>query len=68
MATYRYEVKDGAGKVTVGTTGAKSLSEAGQQLRDKGLFVVSLAPVDEKQTKKGFSLDLSFGPSASSCW
>jgi type IV pilus assembly protein PilC len=62
MPTYRYEVKDGAGKVTVGTTNAQSLSDAGQQLRDKGLFVVSLAPLDEKQVKKGFSLDLSFGP------
>src|SRR2546423_12170397 len=62
MATYRYEVKDGAGKVTVGTTSAASLSEAGQQLRDKGMFVVSLAPVDEKQSKKGFNFDLSFGP------
>jgi type IV pilus assembly protein PilC len=63
MATYRYEVKDGAGQVTIGTMSAANLSDAGQQLRDKGMFVVALAPVDEKQTKKGFNLDLSFGPS-----
>jgi len=62
MATYRYEVKDGTGKVTIGTTTAANLSDAGQQLRDKGMFVVSLAPVDEKAQKKGFNLDLSFGP------
>jgi len=62
MATYKYEVKDGAGKVTIGTTSANTLSEAGQQLRDKGLFVVSLAPVDEKQTKRGFNLEFSLGP------
>ena len=60
MATYRYEVKDGTGKVTIGTTTAANLSDAGQQLRDKGMFVVSLAPVDEKAQKKGFNLDLSF--------
>ncbi len=62
MPNYRYEVKDGAGKFSAGTTAAGSLSEAGQQLRDRGLFVVALAPVDEKAAKKGFSFDISLGP------
>src|SRR3954469_11081602 len=64
MPSYRYESKNSSGKVTNGIVSAPSLNAASQQLRDRGEFILALAPADgnHKGTKGGFSL--SFGPSA----
>ena len=65
MPTYRYEAKEAGGKVTAGVINAPTLAAASQQLRDRGQFIIALAPADlGAGKKKGFSLDLSLGPGA----
>jgi type IV pilus assembly protein PilC len=66
MPTYRYESKNSSGKVTAGVLGAANLAAASQELRNRGEYILSLAPVGDGG-KKGFSLasiNLSFGPGA----
>ena len=55
MPSYRYEAKNASGKVHSGVLVAPTLAAASQQLRDKGEFILALAPGDEAGVKKGFS-------------
>jgi type IV pilus assembly protein PilC len=67
MPTYRYETKNSAGKVASGVLSAANLSAASAELRNRGEYILALAPVDENKKKGGFSLssiNLSFGPGA----
>jgi type IV pilus assembly protein PilC len=64
MPTYRYESKDASGKVSQGIISAADLASASQQLRSRGEYILALQLADSVQKKGGFSLDLSFGPSA----
>jgi type IV pilus assembly protein PilC len=65
MPTYRYESKDKSGKVQAGVINAANLAAASAQLRARGEYILSLAPADDPslKKKKGFNLDISFGPS-----
>src|SRR3954463_1756829 len=65
MPTYRYESKNSAGKVNNGVLNAANLAAASAELRNRGEYILALAPVDAGGKKKG-SLDLSFsfGPGA----
>src|SRR5690242_1270415 len=66
MPTYRYESKNSAGKVASGVLSAANLAAASAELRNRGEYILSLAPVDAGK-RKGFSLsdiNLSFGPGA----
>src|SRR3954447_14398983 len=65
MPTYRYESKNAAGKVTQGVLSAANLTAASSDLRNRGEYILALAPVDEGKRKgaKG-SFSLSFGPGA----
>src|SRR3954471_17233801 len=66
MPTYRYEAKDGSGKVQAGVIAAANLAAASTQLRARGEYILALAPADDPSVKgKGsVRLDISFGPSA----
>src|SRR4051812_25874708 len=65
MATYRYESKNSAGKVTTGVVQAANLAAASAQLRARGEYILGLAPTDGGGKKTGLaSFNLSFGPSA----
>jgi type IV pilus assembly protein PilC len=65
MPTYRYESKNAAGKVTAGVLAAANLGAASEQLRARGEYILSLAPAGgDGKKKKGFTLNLSFGPGA----
>src|SRR5687768_4174914 len=64
MPTYRYESKNSAGKVTAGVLTAANLAAASQQLRDRGEYILSLAPADSGAQKKGFNWNVTFGPGA----
>jgi type IV pilus assembly protein PilC len=66
MPTYRYETKNSAGKVTAGVINAANLGAASQELRNRGEYILALAPVDGGK-RKGLTLgdlNVSFGPSA----
>src|SRR5262245_58317176 len=64
MPTYRYQSKNAQGKVTAGVLSAANLGAASEQLRARGEYILSLAPVDGAAKKKAFSINLSFGPGA----
>jgi type IV pilus assembly protein PilC len=64
MPTYRYELKSPIGKITAGLLSAGSLEAASQQLRDRGGYIMQLAPAETRTNKRGFSLNVQFGPSA----
>src|SRR5215207_6841304 len=65
MPTYRYESKNAAGKVTAGVLAAANLGAASEQLRARDEYILSLAPAGgDGKKKKGFTLNLSFGPGA----
>src|SRR4051812_20091903 len=64
MPTYRYESKTSAGKIMSGVLTATTIAAASQQLRGRGEYILSLAAVDAAAAKKGFTLNVSFGPSA----
>lgn len=65
MPSYRYEVKDAAGKVTAGVLNAATLAAASQQLRARGEFILALAPADDASKKsKLLNFQLAFGPGA----
>jgi type IV pilus assembly protein PilC len=67
MPTYRYESKNSAGKVTSGVLSAANLGAASQELRNRGEYIIALAPASGPAKKGGFSLSnasFSFGPGA----
>lgn len=65
MATYRYEVKSTAGRVTQGVLSAATLTAASKQLRDRGGYILHLAPAESAAVSgKGIQLNIHFGPSA----
>jgi len=64
MPTYRYESKTSAGKIMSGVLSAATIAAASQQLRDRGEYILALAPVDTSIKKTGVSFSLSMGPSA----
>src|SRR4051812_38695926 len=66
MPTYRYEAKDSAGKVKAGVLTAANLSAASSELRNRGEYIITLAPVDEakRQAFSLSSLNVTFGPGA----
>src|SRR5688572_32921744 len=64
MPTYRYESKTSAGKIMSGVLTAATIAAASQQLRDRGEYILALAPVDTSIKKTGVSFSLSMGPSA----
>jgi len=64
MPNYRYEAKGSDGKMTVGVINAANLGAASQQLRDRGQYIVALAPADDPRAKKrNLNVNISFGPS-----
>src|SRR5215213_2664854 len=54
MPTYRYESKNAAGKVTSGVLSAANLAAASADLRNRGEYILALAPVDAGK-RKAFS-------------
>ena len=65
MPTYRYEAKDTTGRIASGVLAAPTLAGAGEQLRGKGLFIVSLTPTEDGRKRGGLmTMQLGFGPSA----
>src|SRR3954462_592859 len=65
MPTYRYESKNSAGKMSNGVLSAANLAAASAELRNRGEYILALAPVDGNKKKGGFSAaSLSFGPGA----
>jgi len=65
MPTYRYESKGRDGKVSSGVLNAANLQAASQQLRERGEYILSLAPDTGASAKKGgLQLSFSFGPGA----
>src|SRR3954451_550287 len=65
MPTYRYESKNSAGKMNNGVLSAANLAAASAELRNRGEYILALAPVDSGRKKGGFSgASLSFGPGA----
>jgi type IV pilus assembly protein PilC len=63
MANYRFESRDNTGKNNSGIVTAANLAAASKQLRDRGEFILALAPADEAKGGKSFNLSFSFGPS-----
>jgi type IV pilus assembly protein PilC len=64
MPTYRYEIKGANGQVTQGVLNAASLSAASQELRNRGGYILSLAPADNARKGGGaINFNVSFGPS-----
>ena len=53
MPTYRYESKNAAGKVTAGVLTAANLAAASQQLRDRGEYILALAPGRRRRQEEG---------------
>ena len=68
MPTYQYQAKTAAGKTAGGVVNAPSLAAAGEMIRARGEFILSLAPADgeggEKKPFKLSDLNVSLGPSA----
>lgn len=64
MPTYKYESKNAAGKVTSGVLSAANLAAASADLRNRGEYILALAPVDETKKKSLSSISFSFGPGA----
>jgi type IV pilus assembly protein PilC len=50
--------------VTEGLLTAASLTAASRQLRERGEYILNLAPATSASTKRHFSFNVSFGPSA----
>ena len=64
MPTYRYEASAAGGKVTAGFIQAADLKAASQQLRARGEYILSLAPVDSIGSKGKLNFSVTFGPGA----
>ncbi len=66
MPSYRYEIKDGGGRVQQGVLQAATLAAASEQLRQRGAYILALAPLEAggRRGKGGINFSLTFGPSA----
>lgn len=64
MPTYRYESRNAQGKVTQGVINAANIGAASQQLRQRGEYILALAPLERVGRKSALSLNFAFGPSA----
>lgn len=66
MPTYQFETSNAQGKKQAGVLVAPTLSAASKQLRDRGEYIIALAPALGNGSKKKFNINtfLSFGPSA----
>ncbi len=65
MQNYCYESRNSTGKITKAVMQAASLTAAAQVLRDRGEYILTLAPAGEGTGKrKRLELSLSFGPGA----
>src|SRR5688500_1371777 len=64
MPTYRYETRSQAGKVQSGFLNAPDLAAASQQLRQRGEYIIALAPADGRGKGGSLNMSFSFGPSA----
>lgn len=65
MPSYRYEIKASNGALQQGVLSAASLAAASQDLRNRGAFILSLAPADGGgKGKARINLNFTFGPSA----
>ena len=64
MPTYRYEASGSGGKVTAGHIQAADLKAASQQLRARGEYILSLAPVDSVGKKGQINFSFTLGPGA----
>lgn len=64
MPTYRYESRNAQGKVTQGVINAANIGAASQQLRQRGEYILALAPLERARRKSALNLNFAFGPSA----
>ena len=65
MPNYRYESKTAAGKVTTSVLSAPTLNDAAQMLRERGEYILSLAPAGDDARPSGLrNFSISLGPSA----
>src|SRR5690554_4538879 len=64
MPTYRYESRNAQGKVTQSVINAANIGAASQQLRQRGEYILALAPLERAKRKSALNLSLAFGPSA----
>jgi type IV pilus assembly protein PilC len=66
MPTYQYESSNAQGKIQAGVISAASLAAASQQIRDRGEYIIHLAPAHGNVRKKKLDVNfaLSFGPGA----
>jgi type IV pilus assembly protein PilC len=64
MPIYRYETKSAAGAVQAGVITAATLADAGAQLRNRGEFILALAPAEDGRKKAAINLNISLGPGA----
>src|SRR5687767_6583091 len=64
MPSYRYEVKGTNGAITQGVLNAASLAAASQELRNRGVYIMSLMPADAAKRRGAGALNLTinFGP------
>lgn len=64
MPTYRYESRNAQGKVTQGVINAANIGAASQQLRQRGEYIIALAPLERAKRASSLNLSFAFGPSA----
>jgi type IV pilus assembly protein PilC len=64
MPIYRYETKSAAGAVQAGLITPATLADAGAQLRNRGEFILALAPAEDGRKKAAINLNISLGPGA----
>ncbi|MCC6579202.1 MAG: type II secretion system F family protein [Phycisphaeraceae bacterium] len=65
MPIYRYESRTADGKVQTGVLNAPNLAAASQQLRQRGQYILALAPADAGGGPgKGLNFSISLGPGA----
>ncbi|HEV7300185.1 MAG TPA: type II secretion system F family protein [Tepidisphaeraceae bacterium] len=64
MPNYRYESKSANGKAQSGILTAPTLAAASQQLRERGEYILALAPAGDEAKKGGFNFSIEMGPSA----
>jgi type IV pilus assembly protein PilC len=61
---FRYETRNAAGKVSSGVLSAANLSAAGDLLRKRGEFIITLLPAGDPTKKPWYQKSLGFGPSS----
>ncbi|MDP9172614.1 MAG: type II secretion system F family protein [Planctomycetota bacterium] len=64
MPTYKYEVKSASGKATAGVLAAANLNAAATQLRERGEYIIHLAPADDSKRRASLNISINLGPSA----